>query len=110
SSVPPHPGIVAVLDAGLLDGRVYMARALVRGTPMSEWRRQSSLTLQKHVAMVRDIALAAHHAHEHGIVHRDLKPENILVDRDARPRVTDFGLATAMAPVRGASVSATGPA
>jgi predicted Ser/Thr protein kinase len=93
ATIPAHPGIVGILGAGILEGRRYIAMEFVRGVPLSEWRKQASLTVQKHVGLIRDIALAAHHAHEHGVVHRDLKPENVLIDRDLRPRLTDFGLA-----------------
>jgi serine/threonine-protein kinase len=92
-SLPDHPNLVRVLESGALGERRYIAMELVPGPSLSEWRRQGSVTVRQYVAVLRDVALAAHHAHEHGIVHRDLKPENILIDPDGRPRVTDFGLA-----------------
>jgi serine/threonine protein kinase len=108
AAVPPHPGIVGVLEAGIADGRRYIAMELVQGLPMSEWRKQGSLTVQRHVTLLRNIALAVHHAHEHGIVHRDLKPENILVDLNHQPHLTDFGLAKAAGGDLPDSLTATG--
>ncbi|MBI2899111.1 MAG: tetratricopeptide repeat protein [Planctomycetes bacterium] len=54
------------------------------------------------VELVRDAALAVHHAHEMGVVHRDLKPDNLMVETppgQRRPRiyVMDFGLAKSTA-------------
>jgi hypothetical protein len=92
-SLPPHPGVVPVLEAGVIDGRRYLAQELVDGVAMDVWQKHGSITVRQRVALLRDVALALHHAHQHGIVHRALKPGNILVDRNHQPRLTDFGLA-----------------
>jgi predicted Ser/Thr protein kinase len=88
-----HPHIVAVYDAGSIHGRRYIAMEFVDGQPLSEWRRKGSITVRQQVAILRDIALAVHHAHEQGIIHRDLKPGNVLIDGRNEPHVADFGLA-----------------
>jgi predicted Ser/Thr protein kinase/tetratricopeptide (TPR) repeat protein len=80
-----HPNIAAVYDAT----PDYIAMQLVSGGPLSELPREDARRI---VALLRDAALAVHHAHERGIVHRDLKPSNLLVEGD-RVFVVDFGLA-----------------
>ena len=107
-SLPPHPGVVPVLEAGVIDGRRYLAMELVEGSPLGVWTRTGSVTMRQRIALLRDVALAVHHAHQHGIVHRDLKPENILVDRSHRPRITDFGLAKMLGSAIQPLVTATG--
>jgi hypothetical protein len=83
---------------------------LVEGTPMNAWTRAGSVTMRQRIALLRDVALAVHHAHQHGILHRDLKPENILVDRNHQPRITDFGLAKILGSAVLPTATATGTA
>jgi predicted Ser/Thr protein kinase len=92
-----HPGIAKVVDAGVLPGgRPYLVMELVRGCPLMSFAASESLGLRERVALMRDVCLAVHHAHQRGVIHRDLKPTNIVVERadgTIRPRVIDFGIA-----------------
>ncbi len=87
-----HPNIVAVHDAGEVDGRHFFTMDLVDGKELSELIGAGA-SLHEQVEIVQTVCLAVHHAHEHGIIHRDLKPANIMVTSDGRPVVMDFGLA-----------------
>ncbi len=87
-----HPNIVAVHDAGEVDGRHFFTMDLIAGKELSELIGAGA-SLHDQVEIVRTVCLALHHAHEHGIIHRDLKPANIMVTSDGRPVVMDFGLA-----------------
>jgi len=93
ASVPKHPNIVGIYDAGITGGRRYLAMEFVDGIPMDQWCKKGSVTLGRPTSLLRDVALAVHQAHQNGVVHRDLKPANILVDSEGRPHVMDFGLA-----------------
>ncbi len=88
-----HPNIVTVYEAGIVEGRRYLAMELIDGMPLSQWRRQGSVTIRQQVSILRDVAIAVHEAHERGVLHRDLKPGNILIDTRNQPHVMDFGLA-----------------
>jgi len=88
-----HPNIVSVYEAGTIENRRYIAMEFIDGIPLSDWTQQRKPSLRARVRMLRDIAVAVHHAHQAGILHRDLKPKNVLVDASGRPFVTDFGMA-----------------
>jgi serine/threonine-protein kinase len=45
------------------------------------------------------ICAGAGYAHRAGLVHCDLKPQNILVAPDGRAKITDFGIARALASI-----------
>lgn len=96
-----HPGIVRVLDAGIADGVAYLAAEYVEGESLGELLgRVEWLPIDEAATLVRSLADAISHAHQHGVLHRDIKPDNVLMvapglrtEGDPVPRLTDFGLA-----------------
>jgi hypothetical protein len=93
AQLPNHPNVVGVYEAGLLEGNRYIAMEYIDGVSLLDWWKDKSIRVRQQVAVIRDVALGVHHAHEHGVLHRDLKPENILIDASSQPHITDFGLA-----------------
>ncbi len=105
-----HPGLAQVYQAGWAEtetgARPFFAMEYVEGKPLLVHAEEEKLGLGERVALVRQIAEAVQHAHEHGVVHRDLKPSNVLVDAEGRPKVLDFGVAR---PLVGAGERQTEP-
>ena len=88
-----HPHIVAILDAGPIDGTDCVVRAYIEGITLAERLREGPFTPEESAALLSVVADAIEHAHQNGIIHRDLKPSNILLDLRGLPHVSDFGLA-----------------
>ena len=88
-----HPGIVALHEVGEHQGSPYLVMDFVEGQSFEAFLIQEKPTTRRIVEIVREVALALHHAHQSGIVHRDVKPQNVMVDPQGKPHVMDFGLA-----------------
>lgn len=88
-----HPGIVPIFEVGEQEGQHYFSMGYVDGSSLSARVAEGPLPAREAAQLVRTVCDAVHYAHEHQVVHRDLKPANVLLDREGRPRVTDFGLA-----------------
>ena len=94
-SLKDHPGIAAVLDAGRIANRNWLAMPLVAGAALTRYTERSRLLPEPLVLrLVASVARALAHAHAQGVVHRDLKPSNVMVDLTAaHATVLDFGVA-----------------
>ncbi|MDY0165357.1 MAG: serine/threonine-protein kinase [Thermoguttaceae bacterium] len=92
-----HAGIVHVHDVGQVHGQHFFAMEYVEGESLAQQIARGPVGFDRAVRLIIAVARAVDHLHRHGILHRDLKPSNILIDADGQPRVTDFGLAKALA-------------
>ncbi|PBC67403.1 protein kinase-like protein [Streptomyces sp. TLI_235] len=83
-----------VLDAGVAEGRPYLAMELLDGRPLDAHLRDLGPIGSPEALRALALALAAALAgvHRLGLVHRDLKPANIMLT-SAGPRLLDFGIA-----------------
>ena len=88
-----HPGIVPIFEIGEHDGHHYFAMGYIDGPSLASRIANGPLAPRDAARYASQIADAVQYAHDRGVIHRDLKPANILIDRDDRPKVTDFGLA-----------------
>jgi serine/threonine protein kinase len=100
-----HPNLVTVYDFGVQDERCFIVLEYVEGTdlktylrgvrrssaePPPDWRAWGAIALQ----VCEGLGLA----HRAGVVHADIKPQNILLRGDRQVKITDFGIARAVAP------------
>lgn len=95
-----HPNVVAVYDVGQ-DGAAdtpYIVMELVTGESLKQRIRRLGPMADQQVREVGAVVgRALDYAHRRGVVHRDVKPENILLGDDGSPKLTDFGIAEAVA-------------
>ncbi len=105
-----HPNIVAVHEAGVIDGHHYLTTEYVDAKTLRDVMGAQPLVPKKAIELVKQVAEGLAYAHDQGIIHRDVKPENILVDAQGKAFVMDFGLAKDLRQELGRNLTLSGSA
>ncbi|KAL8252811.1 hypothetical protein R6Q59_036504 [Mikania micrantha] len=93
-----HPNLVCLFGCCTEDGEQFLVYEYCPAGNLAYHllRKDSVLTWEKRVKILRDCALAIrflHHYIDGCIVHRDIKLTNILLTENLEPKLSDFGLA-----------------
>lgn len=95
-----HPNIVTIYDFGHDNERYFIVMEYVEGTDLKTYlRRVGQMTVRQATEIMIQICSGVGYAHRAGLVHCDLKPMNILIAPDERAKITDFGIARALASI-----------
>jgi|UPI000647E16C hypothetical protein len=94
SRLESDDNVVGVVDFFEWNGRHCLLQNYVDGLTLAQMLEQhpKGLALDTVLTLMQGVLSGLDHAHALGILHCDVKPANVIVDRDGRPRVTDFGI------------------
>jgi eukaryotic-like serine/threonine-protein kinase len=117
-----HPNVVGVSDFGKSpEGVFFLVMEYVQGETLHHLlRREGTLSPQRALSLLRQVAAGVEAAHDEGILHRDLKPANIFIMQNRKKsganandgfvKVGDFGLAKIVNQAAAEIDSVSGPA
>ena len=104
-----HPAVARLVDAGVENGRAWIAMEFVNGLRIDDYCRAKNLNSTDIVRLLVQLAGAVAAAHRMLVVHNDIKPANVLVTAEGVPKLIDFGISRALQ-VAGAATAPGGSA
>lgn len=104
----PHPFVIECHSGFQTENAVVLVLEYLSGGDMYDLlKKNGCLTEQQARFYIAEVLVGLHELHRLNFVFRDLKLENILIDDRGHIRLTDFGLAGQVDPVRGSENSIT---
>lgn len=101
-----HPNIVTIHDFGFDDKQIFIVMEYVPGTDLKTiLESRGKLSVDEALTLIIQACAGVGYAHRAGLVHCDVKPHNMIVTPDQRLKVTDFGIARALASIHSGEVS-----
>jgi len=111
ASMLKHPNIVEVYgDQGASDAECFFAMEYVHGPDLNMLLKvlkdgTHPIPLEHAIQIAMGMCAGLHHAHDYrgadgqqlSIVHRDVSPSNVMIASDGVVKITDFGVAKALA-------------
>lgn len=95
-----HPNIVTVHDFGLDQGHLFLVMEYMPGMDLKSYIKQKGrFSVAETLELLIQACQGLGYAHRAGLVHCDIKPHNMLVTPEGRLKVTDFGIARALATI-----------
>jgi serine/threonine-protein kinase len=93
-----HPNIVTVHDVGQDGNTHYIVMEFLDGQDLKKIVRSGApLPVDRALNLAIQMCAGVGYAHRAGLVHADVKPQNIIVLDNDKVKVTDFGIAQALA-------------
>jgi serine/threonine-protein kinase len=95
-----HPNIVTIYDFGISDEHPFIVMEYIPGPHLKRRIQQlGRIPIPECIDLMSQACAGIGYAHRAGIVHCDIKPHNLVVSPDGQLKVTDFGIARALASI-----------
>lgn len=89
-----HPGVVAIYDRGVDQGRHYLVLEYMAGGDLHDKvKLKGPLSIAEAIEVTKVVSDGLRYAASRGVIHRDIKPANLLLCSDDRVKIADLGLA-----------------
>ncbi len=96
-----HPNIVTIYDFDIDHEHLYIVMEYLPGKDLKTLiNQEGKLSVDDALHLMIQACAGIGYAHRAGLVHCDIKPHNMLVSPDLRLKVTDFGIARALASIQ----------
>lgn len=96
-----HPNIITIHDFGYDSGRLFIIMEYLPGTDLkSLLQRRGKFSVDETLELMIQACAGVGYAHRAGLIHCDIKPHNFIITPDKRLKVTDFGIARALASIQ----------